>query len=135
LATIYLDQGLPRLSAEYSSKAFKLRDRVSERERLTISALYHAVVTGDVQQATETYKLMIQTYPNSGQPHAGLASVYRQTGQLTQALAAAELAIKLDPNEVAPQLLRANTLLCLNRVDEAKQKLEQALAQKMDGLG
>src|SRR5581483_6295612 len=43
--------------------------------------------------------------------------------------------IKLDPNEVAPQLLRANTLLCLNRVDEAKQKLEQALAQKMDGLG
>lgn len=135
LATIYLNQGLPRLSADYSRKAFNLRDRVSERERLTISALYHAVVTGDMQQATETYKLMIQTYPNSAQPHTGLAHVYRQTGQLTQALGEAELALELDPHEVAPHLIHAHTLLCLNRFDEAKQKLEQALAQKMDGLG
>ena len=135
LALIYTNTGQPRLSVEHSTKAFNLRDRVSERERLTITALYHSVVTGDTEKALETYKLMAQSYPNSALPHIGLAGVYRQIGQLPLALSEAEAALKLDPNEVAPHLIRASALMGLNRLDEAKQKLAESQAQKIDGLG
>jgi eukaryotic-like serine/threonine-protein kinase len=135
LSMIFTNIGQPRLSVEHSTKAFNLRDRVSERERLTITALYHSIVTGETEKALETYKLMAQSYPNSALPHIGLAGVYRQIGQLPLALAEAEAALKLDPNEVVPHSIRATTLLRLNRLEEAKQKLAESQAQKIEGLG
>jgi Flp pilus assembly protein TadD len=135
LAMIYTNTGQPRLSVEHSTKAFNLRDRVSERERLTITALYHSIVTGETEKALETYKLMAQSYPNSALPHIGLAGVYRQVGQLPLALTEAEAALKLDPNEIVPHLIRATSLMRLNRTDEARQKLAESQAQKIDGLG
>ncbi|MBI1762260.1 MAG: protein kinase [Acidobacteria bacterium] len=135
LAMIYTTLGQPRLSIEHSTKAFNLRERTSERERLTITALYYSLVTGETEKAVETYKLMAQSYPNSALPHSGLAGVYRQTGQLPLAVTEAETALKLDPNEVAPHLLRATALMRLNRLDEANQKLTESQAQKIDGLG
>jgi hypothetical protein len=78
---------------------------------------------------------MAQSYPNSALPHIGLAGVYRQVGQLPLALTEAEAALKLDPNEVVPHLIRATSLMRLNRTDEAKQKLAESQAQKIDGLG
>jgi tetratricopeptide (TPR) repeat protein len=133
LAMTYAALGLTKQSAEACERAYQLSNRVSERERLTITALYHTAVTGDLEKSLETYKLITQTYPNSALPHIGLSSLYRQTGQLQQALDEAELAIKLEPQEPTPHLLRATTLLRLNRIDEAKQKLDQSLAQKIDG--
>ncbi len=135
LALLYTNLGQPRLSVEHATKAFNLRDRVSERERLTITALYHSIVTGETEKALETYKLMAQSYPNSALPHSGLASIYRQTGQLPQALTEAEAALQLDPNDVAPHLIRATALLRMNRLDDANQKLAESQAQKIDGPG
>jgi serine/threonine protein kinase/tetratricopeptide (TPR) repeat protein len=133
LAMSYSTLGLTRLSAEACDRAYNLSSRVSERERLTITALYHALVTGDIEKGLATYKLMAQTYPNSVLPHIGLASLYRQTGQLQRALDEAEAAINLDSQELVPHLIRATTLLRLNRLDEAKQKLDQSLALRADG--
>ncbi len=135
LALIFTDLSQPRLSVEHATRAFNLRERVSERERLTIIALYYSIVTGETEKASETYKLMAQSYPNAALPHSSLAVIYRQTGQLPQALTEAEAALKLDPNEVVPHLLRASALLRLNRLADAKQKLAEAQAQKMDGPG
>jgi eukaryotic-like serine/threonine-protein kinase len=132
LAYAALDQS--KLSAEACARAYTLSNRVSERERLTVTALYHTLVTGEHEKGLETYKLMAQTYPNSAVPHLGLASMYRQTGQLQLALNEAEAAITLDPQEVIPHLIRATALLRLNRIDEAKQKLDESLAQKVDGV-
>lgn len=135
LGTLYAATGQARLSAENATKAYNLRERVSERERLTITALYHSVVTGDTGKALETYQQMAQTYPNDALAHIGQAQILLQHGQPQQALAAAETALRLNPNELNAHNLQASALIRLNRLDEAKQKIEQALAQKLDGVG
>ncbi len=135
LGALYAESGMARLSAENASKAYQLRDRVSERERLAISALYHSVVTGDTGQALETYRQLAQTYPNDTLAQIGQAQLLLQHGQPQEALAAAETALKLNPHELTAHNLQASALLRLNRFDEARQKIEQALAQKLDGLG
>ncbi|PON15638.1 hypothetical protein C2W62_22730 [Candidatus Entotheonella serta] len=135
LGSLYAETGQARLSAENATKAYNLRDRVSERERLTITALYHSVVTGDTDKALETYRQMAQTYPNDALAHIGQARLLLQHGQPQQALSEAEAALKLNPNELNAHNVQANALIRLNRLDEAKQKIEQALAQKLDGVG
>ncbi len=134
LGTLYAEIGLARLSAENASKAYDLRERVSERERLTISALFQAAVTGDTNQALETYRQLAQTYPNDARAHIGQAQLLLQHGQPQLALTAAQTALKLSPHEPRAHNLQAHALIRLNRFNEAKQKIEQALAQKLDGV-
>ena len=45
---------------ENLQKAYELRDRVSEREKLRISANYYYVVTGELEKETQTYELWVQ---------------------------------------------------------------------------
>lgn len=134
LGTLYAETGQARLSAENATKAYNLRERVSERERLTITALYHSVVTGDTDKALDTYRQMAQTYPNDALAHIGQAQLLLQHGQPQQALVEAETALKLNPNELKAHNVQATALIRLNRLDEAKQKIELALAQKLDGI-
>ena len=134
LATLYTENGLARLAAEHAQKAYDLRDKISERERLAVTALYHNIVTGDARQVVETYKLLGQTYPNDARAHTGLAGAHLRMAKLEPALSEAEAALRLEPNDLAAHGLRAAALIRLNRVDEAKQKLEQALAQNLDGM-
>jgi eukaryotic-like serine/threonine-protein kinase len=63
LAVNYSNLGQASLSAEYARKAYDLRDRVSERERYRISALYFQNVTSEVEKATEAYELWAKSYP------------------------------------------------------------------------
>jgi hypothetical protein len=42
-----------------------LRDRVSERERVGITAVYYAFVTGEIEKAAEVSELAAQTFRQS----------------------------------------------------------------------
>ena len=55
LAVNYSNLGQASLAADNAKKAYDLRDRVSERERYRISALYFQYVTREVEKATEAY--------------------------------------------------------------------------------
>jgi eukaryotic-like serine/threonine-protein kinase len=63
LAVEYENLGQASLAADYAKKAYDLRDRVSERERYRISALYFQNVTSEVEKATEAYELWAKSYP------------------------------------------------------------------------
>ena len=53
----------PVLSAESTTKAWQLRDRVSDRERFFIDFTYDRQVTGNLEKAYQTLELWLQTYP------------------------------------------------------------------------
>src|SRR5262249_15555591 len=57
-----------RPAAEYMKKAYALRDRVSEWERLRITYLYYQRVTGEIDKTIETLNLQRQTYPRDSLP-------------------------------------------------------------------
>ena len=51
-----------QLSREYVTRAYALRDRVSEPERLYILTRYYTTVEDATQKALDTYAVWIQTY-------------------------------------------------------------------------
>lgn len=99
LGRIYGDIGESVLSAESTAKAYQLRDRTSDREKLFITASYDLQVTGNLEKAKQTLQLWAQTYPREAGPH-GLMSgtVYQCTGNYEESIEEAKEAIALDPD-------------------------------------
>jgi len=97
LAIHYSNLGQASLAADYAKKAYDLRDRVSERERYRISALYFQTVTSEVEKATEAYELWAKSYPRDMVPHTNLGFLYASLGQYDKAVAETEASVRLEP--------------------------------------
>ena len=63
LAVQHSNTNQPKLAAEYAEKAFALRDRVSELEKLRISDFYYSFVTGEIDKQIEVLQTYKSTYP------------------------------------------------------------------------
>jgi tetratricopeptide (TPR) repeat protein len=132
LGVSYANLSQPSLSAENLKKAYEMRERVSEKERLRISAYYYAFVTGELEKEAQTYQLWIQSYPRDSIPHGNLGSNFVSLGQYEKALAETQEAQHLEPNSVISYGNLGSIFLALNRPDDAKAMFEQALARKLD---
>jgi eukaryotic-like serine/threonine-protein kinase len=132
LGTSYFNLGQTSLAAENTRKAYELRERVSEREKLYIEAHYHADVTGDLEEARKTYELWAQNYPRDTTPLANLGSIFDNLGQDDEALAEGREALRLDPEDVESYADVASFFLYLNRLNEARATVEEARAKKLD---
>jgi len=86
---------------QFISKAYELRERISERERFYVTAHYHRIYEGDTEKAISTYKLWRQTYPRDYIPAVNLGNIYQGTGRLTEATQQLEEGLKLFPSPVA----------------------------------
>jgi len=117
---------------QYAQKAFELRDRVSERERLYISEKYYNYVTGEIDKAIETLQSWAKTFPNDFIPHNNLAVNYTFIGRYEDALQEAINAAQLDPNNLTAATNVIDGFIRLNRYDEAKQKLNELRARNLD---
>jgi serine/threonine protein kinase/tetratricopeptide (TPR) repeat protein len=131
LAVSYGNLGQPSLALEYASKAYQLRDRVTERERLRITADYFNA-TGDREKEMQTYELWIANYPRDYVPHNNSGARYSDMGQYEKALAEFREAVRLEPGDVIGRSNVAAMYINLNRLEEAKSTLEQALADRLD---
>ena len=69
--------------------AYELRERVSEREKLTIESFYYRFVTGDLEKARQSYELWAQSYPRDFVPPTNLCGINMILGQYDRALAEA----------------------------------------------
>ena len=63
LAAYYGNTGQHQLADQASQKAFELRERTSERERLYITSNYYYNVTGEIDKSLEALEQAKQTYP------------------------------------------------------------------------
>jgi hypothetical protein len=81
LAAFYADLGEPGLGEKYATRAYRLRDRVSEREKLLISVIYYQSVTGELQKSIQTAEPWVQSYPRDASPHNFQSIAYEFLGQ------------------------------------------------------
>ncbi|HEY8224754.1 MAG TPA: tetratricopeptide repeat protein [Pyrinomonadaceae bacterium] len=132
LAVNYYNTKQPSLAAENAEKAFALRDRMSELEKLRITSFYYAFVTGEVDKGIETVELYKRTYPRDERGPLNLSDRYQTIGQFEKAVAEAQQALTLNPNNAVGYWNLANSLVGLSRFSEAKEICEQAVAQKLD---
>jgi tetratricopeptide (TPR) repeat protein/predicted Ser/Thr protein kinase len=131
LSMAYGNLGQRSLALEYASKAYQMRDRVTEREKMRITA-YHLEATGEAEKAAQTYEMWEASYPHDFIPHANLGVIYSSIGQYDKALAEQQDALRLAPDNVLNYANLGWAYLNLNRLDEAKAVFDQALAHKLD---
>jgi tetratricopeptide (TPR) repeat protein len=132
LGNVYGNLGQASLSAENIKKAYALRDRVSERERYRISGLYYSNVTGELEQASQVYELWAKSYPQDLVPPVNLGSIYDSLGQYEKAVTDTLEALRLEPNITIGYSNLAQYYLALNRLDDAKQAIEQAREHNLE---
>jgi serine/threonine protein kinase/Tfp pilus assembly protein PilF len=132
LGLSYANMSQPSLSAENLKKAYEMRERVSEKERLRISADYYAFVTGELEKEAQTYELWIQSYPRDAVPHGNLGVNFAALGQYEKAVAETQEALHLEPNNVVSYGNLGQIFVALNRLDDAEAMFEQALAHNLD---
>jgi serine/threonine protein kinase/tetratricopeptide (TPR) repeat protein len=131
LGTAYNDISEPGKAAEYGKKAYELRDRASEREKLYIDSHYYNFVTGDLERASQAYELWSQSYPRDEIPYTNLGSIEAQLGHFEKSLADAQAAFRLNPSGLNYTNLMTG-FTTLHRLDEARVTAEEAQAKKLD---
>jgi len=100
LGVSYANLAQPSLASENIKKAYGLRDRVSEREKMRITADYYAFATGELEKEAQTYELWIQSYPRDMVPHGNLGANYAALGQWDKSILATQEAMRLEPNAI-----------------------------------
>ena len=119
-------------ASEYFTKAFQLRDRASEREKLEITANYYDTVTGELDKAAQTYQEEIDSYPREAPAYNRLGVVLALQGKYEQATEITGQALRLAPAALSGYTNTANYDLALQRFDEARQMIRDAQARKLD---
>jgi serine/threonine protein kinase/tetratricopeptide (TPR) repeat protein len=132
LGTMYGNIGQGALQEQYQRKAFELRDRASERERLYITAHYYSD-TGQLDKGIAAYELYKQTYPRDAIPYNNLAAIYMPLGQFDKALQNASEAMRLDTDMASGYLNTAAAYAALGRLDEAKATIAAASQSRLGG--
>jgi serine/threonine protein kinase/tetratricopeptide (TPR) repeat protein len=134
LGTIYNNLGQTQLSEQNRQKAFELRDRASEREKLYIMSHYYTD-SGQLEKGITAYELYIQTYPRDSIPYNNLAVIYNELGQFDNALEKAKRAVELDPDMMSGYGQVTVAYAGLNRIEEARATLNTALQHKGSTAG
>jgi tetratricopeptide (TPR) repeat protein len=132
LGTAYSNLGEVGSSNENISKAYALRDRASERERLYIDSHYNMMVTGDLDKAAATFREWIQTYPRDEGPRTNLGFVYTVMGDPEKALAIYKEELDLDPQSGLNYSNLVSGFLVAGRLDEARLTVEEAKRKNLD---
>jgi len=134
MAVMYADLNEDGRGAENARKAFDLREKVSERERLSIAAEYYSFATGELEKAAQVYELWRQTYPRSATPHINLGAVSAALGNHEEALNETREAMQLESGEASAYTYGnlGGDYMDLNRLEEAGAVFKQAEEHKLE---
>jgi len=134
MSSMYYNTRQYELAAEASRKAYELRERVGEYEKLYITQVYYDNTTGELDKYLQTLELWKRTYPRDSAPHNNLAVKYTELRQFDKGVEEAREAIRLNPNSASGHSILATCFVGLNRLDEAKEIIQKAIAQKLENL-
>lgn len=135
LGTVYSNMGQVDNAKQNLQKAFALRDRASEREKLYIDSHYYEFVDADFAKTEQTYLLWEQTYPRDSVPWINLGNIYLQEGKLDEGTQQELTALQIAPDNAIAMSQLINAYIYRDRFDEAKAVLEKGLAKSPDSEG
>ncbi len=124
--------GRTREAAAHTQKAYALRDRVTEYERLYITWSYAQRVTQNMGQARTAMEMMTGTYPRDFLARNNLGVLLMGQSLFEDALREYMVAQQIAPDEPLPVSNSAYTLLFLGRDEEAFAMIDRALALRPD---
>jgi serine/threonine protein kinase/tetratricopeptide (TPR) repeat protein len=130
VAVSYGNIGESVLARDYAHRAYDLRDRVTEREKLKLSINESVYVTGDLEKQEQIAEMWKQTYPRDpdayAYAYAGAFKLFK--GDYLGSLVDYQRCLRLLPNSSIASSNLASAYTALNRLDEAKAVLDEGLA-------
>lgn len=132
LGAAYYSAGQSLLADQHLRRAFDLRNRVGERERLIITGTYYRRVTGQATEGIKISKEWVGRFPNDYNAYLYLGGFHHMIAEYEKSLQAYRSAIQLAPDRVGAYI---NVMLCYNalgRFDEAKAIFNEAMSRKLD---
>lgn len=117
----------PASIAEATRRAFELRDRLPEAERLYTEAAWHTQAPGyDLDRAVAAYERIVGLDSTDSRALNNLAIVYDDLGRAGDAVATTRRAIAMDSASYAPYFNLPLQLVSAGRVEEARRALDDA---------
>jgi len=132
LGSAYIGLREADLAKVYFRKAFELRNRTSENEKLRIAGVYYERL-GNSEEGVRAYRLWAQTYPQDWLPWAHLANLLTGIAQYDDAIAAGRESLRLNPDHYGPYSVLARAYKRATRFAEAKDIGRRATARGLDG--
>jgi eukaryotic-like serine/threonine-protein kinase len=128
----YQAVGETTLGADNIRKAFELRQRANELEKLEIEGDYYHGVTGNLLDAQRSFGIGEQIYPREPAFHGGPGVIENILGQYKSALQEFQEFARLRPFDPAGFRFVAYTLLLMDRVEDAAAVARDAKAKGLD---
>jgi eukaryotic-like serine/threonine-protein kinase len=132
LAVCYANLSEAGPQAKSLQKAFDLRRRVSEREQLSISALYYRYVTGELDKSRQTLEILAQEFPREVSALSNLAGVYAQRLEVDKIIAVSQKCIQIEPANGPCYSNLATSDFLAGKLDGTKSAYRDAVSRKVD---
>jgi len=120
-------------AAENARLAYGRREKVSQRERLSIELTYYLYATGELEKAAQAAGAWQQTYPRDYVPYMALGYISGALGHYEKTVQEEREAIRLDPDNEVNYLNLGIGYASLNRLDEAEAAYKQAKERRLEG--
>jgi eukaryotic-like serine/threonine-protein kinase len=134
IGTIYVNAQEFTLARQFLQKAFDMRDRTMERERLYLTSKYYTFVLGDYEKAISIFQLWRQVYPNDLVPANNMADCLIAIGQPEAAISPAQDAMRINPHNAFPYIVLGQAYQRSGRFAEAKNIYQQAVSRNLDSM-
>jgi eukaryotic-like serine/threonine-protein kinase len=129
LGRVYQISGEGTLAELAIQRAYALRGRTSEREKLDLTAVYYQFATGQIDQAVQTCQLWKQTFPLDFAPHRILGYEYATLGRWEESTNEFGEANRLDPTQFLPYVGLLQDYMALDRLVDAHGIYQKAQAR------
>jgi serine/threonine protein kinase/Tfp pilus assembly protein PilF len=124
------------LAAQSATRAWQLRNRVTDRERFFVDFIYERQVTGNLEAAYETLESWLRTYPRDEPPNNALSLLgglsTHGTGRFERAIETTLQQIAIEPDFALSYNNLAQSYFLLNRLEEAEGALQRAAERKLE---
>jgi DNA-binding winged helix-turn-helix (wHTH) protein/tetratricopeptide (TPR) repeat protein len=133
-AIAYGGLGENERAVEKARMAYKLRDRLSQPEKLVIETYYLEAVTGNIVAAQKAYAVWAEIYPHDPIPVGQLGNGYLRMGDYDAAVRQYKKYLELDPSSGLEYVNLAQAYIFLNRPNDAEAAIRVAQARHLESL-
>jgi len=134
VGSTYGELGEQARAKQYLSKAFELRAHASEREQMLIIGTFYTEVTGELDKAAVAYEQNIATYPHDEFAFVVLAGIYAAMGRYDKMAGIMQPVQQFAMDRTSTDEVLGQAQLAQQQVNDARQLLHEAYAQKRDNF-
>jgi tetratricopeptide (TPR) repeat protein len=131
LSSIHMNRGERQQALEASATAYRLRDRLTERERLMTVGSYH-MHREEVQQGIAAYRAYVEKWPDDQWGINNLTVLYRMAHDHENVAKYEEMMLQLDTSRVDMHTALARTYYRMGDAARARSHIDQFRALRPD---